>query len=118
MEFNIQKFAKVLKGIFPGDSAVFSFEDTLEIFKYYFEAYEEHTGKVHPPINSRQIKRVISDMPVIFDCGCGRELGVDPEDYPAMIDKYFNTNYKKCDYNINHFFSGRIREIKYFEVCL
>ena len=117
MKFNIQKFTKILEYIFPDDPGLFSLEDTMKIFKYYFEAYEKYTGKSHPPINRQQIEKIICDMPIIFDYECDRSLDLYPDDYEAMIDKYFETDYGNCDYNINHFFSGRIREIKYFETC-
>ena len=35
-----------------------------------------------------------------------------PEDYLDLIDLHFKTRYRNCDYNINHFFSGRIREMR------
>ena len=40
---------------------------------------------------------------------------VDPEVYQVLIDKHFATKYRHCDYNINHFFSGRIRLMRWLE---
>ena len=40
---------------------------------------------------------------------------VAPEDYRVLIDKHFATKYRRCDYNINHFFSGRIRLMRWLE---
>lgn len=39
----------------------------------------------------------------------------EPTDYPYLIEAYFKTSFKDCDYNICHFFSGRIRELRFFE---
>ena len=74
-----------------------------------------HISK-HPPIKASQIVRICQDMPYISrECSGGRYADIEPEDYPVLIDKYFATRYRGCDRNINHFFSGRIRELKFYE---
>ena len=92
-----------------GGSA-YSFEEVLQVFQYYFETYELIFGEAHPMIIIDQIARVITKMPFISD-----DSIIAPEDYKIIIDQHFITNYQHCDYNINHFFSGRIREMRYFE---
>lgn len=92
-----------------GGSA-YSFEEVLQVFQYYFETYELIFGEAHPMISIDQIARVITKMPFISD-----DSIIAPEDYKIIIDQHFITNYQHCDYNINHFFSGRIREMRYFE---
>lgn len=92
-----------------GGSA-YSFEEVLRVFQYYFETYELIFGEAHPMISIDQIARVITKMPFISD-----DSIIAPEDYKIIIDQHFITNYQHCDYNINHFFSGRIREMRYFE---
>lgn len=32
-----------------------------------------------------------------------------------MIDAYFETEFYDCNYRINHFFSGQIRELRFYE---
>ena len=44
-------------------------------------------------------------------------MDIDPDCYEDMIDKHFRTRYRNCDYNINHFFSGRIRVLRFYETC-
>ena len=44
-------------------------------------------------------------------------MDIDPDCYEDMIDRHFRTRYRNCDYNINHFFSGRIRELRFYETC-
>lgn len=39
-----------------------------------------------------------------------------PSVYPYIIQLHFKTKYRNCDYNINHFFSGRIRELRCYEL--
>lgn len=39
------------------------------------------------------------------------------EGYLILIDQHFQTEYQNCDYRINHFFSGSIRELRFYETC-
>lgn len=96
-----------------GGSA-YSLEEVLQVFQYYFETYELIFGNAHPMISIAQIARIIDCMPFIFDDG--EMIDISPDEYETIIDQHFVTKYKKdCDYNINHFFSGRIREMRYYE---
>ena len=81
MLFDFDKFADITASVFPGGP--YTLDEALGVFRYYFEQYEAHTGRPHPP----------------------------------MIDQHFQTRYRRCDYNINHFFSGRIRELRFYETC-
>ena len=86
-------------------------------FRCYFQTYEDAFGRAHPPIRREQIKRITAAIPNVTDAA-GRDLYVTPECYPAMISRHFHTDYREgCDYNINHFFAGRIRELRLFETC-
>ena len=81
------------------------------MFAHYFERYEAECGQPHPILKAEQIQRIIEIMPYIDS----EEWGVNADAYPAMIDKHFQTEYRNCDYNINHFFSGDIRALRFFE---
>ena len=114
MTFDFEKFANITESVYP--QSVYSLQDTLSVFRYYFEQYEKHMGKPHPPIRASQIVRICQDMPYIFPENTGNyPEDVSPDGYYAMIDKHFRTKYRHCDYNINHFFSGRIRELRFYE---
>ena len=114
MLFDFEKFSDITASVYPGGA--YSLEDALSVFRYYFERYERYTGRPHPPIKASQIVRICQDMPYIGrECSRGRYAGIEPENYPTLIDKYFVTKYRNCDRNINHFFSGRIRELKFYE---
>ena len=94
MLFDFEKFSDITASVYPGGA--YSLED--------------------PPIKASQIVRICQDMPYIDrECSGGRYADIEPEDYPVLIDKYFATRYRGCDRNINHFFSGRIRELKFYE---
>lgn len=95
-------------------SCAYSFEEVLQVFRYYFETYELIFGEAHPMISIDQIARIIDCMPFIFDGG--KMIDIYPDEYETIIDQHLNTKYMAgCDYNINHFFSGRIREMRYYE---
>ncbi len=113
MIFDFKKFCSIAAGVFP--DSTYTFNEAMCVFRRFFAAYEEHTRRPHPPIKASQIARIIEDMPLI-DVGEDRPfIYVSASDYPAIIDMYFTTEYKNCDYNINHFFSGKVRKMKYFE---
>lgn len=56
MLFNFEKFSEIAASVYP--NTPYSLEDALGVFRYYFEKYEEHTGRPHPPINASQIVRI------------------------------------------------------------
>lgn len=109
MIFDFDKFKRIAASVYP-DNAGYSFEDAMRVFRYFFERYEEMAGEAHPPIKSSQIVRICQDMPYI-----DQVRDIPPDAYPVLIDKYFQTPYRNCNYRINHFFSGRIRELRFFE---
>lgn len=116
---NLEIFAKSVERAYPLakelNLACYSLDEALEIFNCYFKAYRQHMGREHPPLKIRQIADIISCMP--FSIGEHfSPVYFEPEYYPALIEKHFNTKYHRCDYNINHFFSGRIRELRFHEV--
>lgn len=61
MQFDFDTFASITAMVFPGDSP-YSLEEALEVFRYYFEQYEQHTGKPHPHINAAQIVHICEIM--------------------------------------------------------
>ena len=122
MIFNFREFGKIAEGVYKGLETEeslgggYGLDEVLYVFRAYFAAYERYMGKPHPPIKSGQIRWIIEAMPTIdtpYDT-----VDISPEDYPGLIERYFQTDYPCSDRNINHFFSGRIREIKYLETQL
>lgn len=118
MQFDFERFTMAASSVYPKGS-LYSFQEMLFVFKCYFEAYERHAGSPHPPIRAAQVEKIMEAMPWV----CEEDMGsynrsVEPEEYEAMIARHFETKYRACDYNINHFFSGRIRELRFREACL
>ena len=105
MIFDFDSFKKTM--LSACEPVAYSPEEALGVFGYYFERYEEKTGKPHPWLRAEQIKRIVRAMPYI--CGVGN---IPPFEYRFLIDRHFQTRYRNCDYNINHFFSGRVRALR------
>lgn len=85
--------------------------DCKVVFIIYYNAYKKHMGQEHPNLKQSQIERIIRAMP-----GDGKNC-FNIVDYYRMIQKHFNTQYSaNCDYNINHFFSGKIRTHRFNEI--
>lgn len=92
------------------DSACkFGYSEALQVFQCYFAFYELHTHRAHPRIRTAKIIEMLNDID-------GDGL-FEAENYPAMIEAYFCTRFKNCDRNVCHFFSGKIRELRFYERC-
>ena len=118
MDFDFKTFsAFVTKAYKEVGNCPYSLRDVLSVFECYFEHYEAAMGETHPFLKLDQIKRIIRQMPymdTVLPGGAPSEI--EPEEYPDLIDQHFRTEYSEdCDYRINHFFSGMIRELRYYE---
>ena len=116
MQFDFGRFSRIAARAYP-EECKYTLEQCLDVFRCYFQTYEDYIGRAHPPIRREQITRIMQDMPctVMEDRGESLEP-LDPEDYMSLIDLHFKTRYLRCDYNINHFFSGRIREMRLYDI--
>ena len=116
MKFDFQRFTRIAATAYP-EGCHYTLEQCQEVFRYYFQTYEDFMGRPHPPIRREQITHIMQEMPCIVmeDRGENIEL-LDMEEYRYIIYLHFETQYRKCDYNINHFFSGRVRELRFYEM--
>ena len=131
LQFNFELFKTLAACAYKkvGDDAL-SLAEVLNIFEYYFRRYELHNFsdcpfdppdyRVHPNIRARQIEHIIALMPYVSDPSYDDIIDLGVGDYEEMIDKHFRTKYMVgrgvCDFNINHFFSGNIRVLRYYEM--
>lgn len=104
MKFNFNAFETRVRNLLRDEDSEIVAEK-IEIFRVYFEAYESYRNERHPWISDSQILRIAETMFKDYDF----------ETYFDLIDKHFNTNYRDCDFNINHFFSGQIREFRLYD---
>jgi len=125
MEFDFDRFSRIAASVY-NEGNPYSLEEYLSVFRYYFQRYELYMKHPHPPIRASQIARIMQDMPFLKHpdpvwMGLVKErLGhipadISPDYYTDIINLHFKTKYRNCDYNINHFFSGRIRELRLYE---
>lgn len=116
MFFDFDTFARITASVYPEAATSYTLQDVLTIFRYFFGAYELNRCQVHPHIRRDQILRIIEVMDGYnLDGLVGGLETVDPDSYPDLIDAYFETYFPRCDYRINHFFSGKVRTMRMFE---
>lgn len=114
--FAFDIFAVICTQVYKRVTTPYTLQEVLMVFEYFFNAYMNATGEAHPPIKKEQIARIIEAMP-FYDKAPNTPgySDIAPEDYPILIDKYFETPFQDCDYRINHFFSGDIRTLRMYE---
>lgn len=113
LKFDFNRLARIAATVYKDDNP-YSLEECLAVFRLYFQAYEEYVGYPHPPIRREQIDRIMQVMPAEgYYVSNVQEMM--PVDYKYIIPLHFKTRYRRCDYNINHFFSGKIRELRLHE---
>lgn len=114
--FDFQRFSEIAASAYS-DENLYTLKECLEVFRLYFQTYEEYMGHAHPPIRREQISRIMQVMPADgYYIPVYQEIA--PDDYKSIIPLHFETKYKYCDYNINHFFSGIIRELRLHEAMI
>ena len=99
---------------------LFSLQDTKEIICYYFKKYKAETGIEHPEISGKQLMFIIENMPYFNHESKERkgQFDIRPGDYKELIDLYFKCRsfQTECNYQIAHFFSGKIRMMRSAEL--
>jgi len=112
---DFEKFEEVLRIAYSRVMPSWAFDEVCSVFSEYFEEYEARYSRAHPNLRIEQIIAIIEKMPELED-EYGRGIELSCEDYGGLIKQHFETAYRKCNYNINHFFSGKIRLYRYLEV--
>lgn len=117
--FDFDLFSSIVGEVYQTVETDYSLEDAISIFRYFFQAYEANMGEQHPGIKREQIRYILQKISYLVD-NTGLQgsfcIDLEPEYYPPMIDNYFITDFPRCNHRINHFFSGNIRLLRYYEV--
>lgn len=119
MKFDWVRFERIVKLAYRRiDECRYSLDDVLGVLRYFIETYEEIFDDVHPMLTVSQLEKIIAVMPWIEDNDLPWDTAefLEPCCYPPMIDDYFATDFRSCDYRLNHFFSGNIRMIRFYQV--
>lgn len=82
-----------------------------KIVKYYFEKYREHFGKNHPRLTTAVVYSILEKL--LY--GTETFEPHDTSEWQALIDSYFDTRFKDCDYHIMHFLSDTVINNRFFE---
>ena len=69
--FDFYLFSKITATVYRDLKSPFSLDEVLDIFDYFFQAYEEAMGEPHPAIRREQIRNIIERMPYTSREGCG-----------------------------------------------
>jgi hypothetical protein len=77
----------------------------------FYKLYEEYMGFEHPFLKNTTLQKIIENI------SNDNAFEYSLEDYELMIPQYFETEFLNCDYSINHFMSGTIRQMRFCEVC-
>lgn len=119
-DFNIVKrqiiaaYLKIYGNDNPEDE--FSLGNVLDLFRYFYRAYKTKFKRDHPHITTETIKGIIQDLPEAVDPETGMTVDLSFCDYYDMMKQYFKSDFgERCDYTFQHFMSGKIRYIKYYE---
>lgn len=109
-DFDYGIFSEMVSEVYSElDNHPYTLTEVLEVFRHFFTKHYEYIGN-HPPVRKAQIIRFVDAMPYLTAYTGGINV-IDPEEYTAIIDTYFESKFKYCNYRINHFFSGKIRLI-------
>ena len=111
--FDFDIVIKQIKSVYPslGEDYPYSEEEVAAIFETYYKYYRKYMGCEHPNLSTENIKQIAEKLPYVDDSHrCIQDI--EPTEYEELISKHFRTKYKNCDYNINHFVSGYIRELR------
>jgi len=93
-------FNKLIKN--PINKDTDKFEE--QCVKYFFHQYRSMMGEDHPSMKDEQIKNALDVIGINFSSG---------EVVMEVIKDYFSTE-MDCDYNLNHFVSGEIIDMRMY----
>lgn len=117
MFFDFKLFESDVKRIYSGyEQCSLELNEVVLIFKYYFEKFEKVMSVPHPRVNQNALIKILNELPYVYDEKYDFYVELTLNDYIEIIDKHFATRYRFCDYNIIHFFSGRIRLLRFYEL--
>ena len=92
-----------------------SLEDCIDVFRYFYREYEAIFNRKHPKLKNKTIQDIIKRLPYTIDAS-DIDIDLDPDMYPTLIDAYFEQDFgPDCDYSIQHFMSGMIRALRFYE---
>ena len=89
-------------------------KEKSNIINYFLATYNEHFDKPHRELRKEQWDQVVNSLFEVVD-QYERTIDIDYQQIKAMIEVYFQTDYKNCDYSLLHFNDERVKEILYYK---
>lgn len=90
-------------------------EEIAQVFNTFFRKFRQYTGREHPDMSPAQMRGIAAKMAVYGPYSksehirAGRACEILPEQYSRIMDNYFNSRYRECNYHMHHFMAGQIR---------
>lgn len=86
--------------------------DIKEFFRMYYN-YGGHIRNIEPTkLKNEQIENIIDCISYIDEVDYNPSL----DDYKKILIDYFNQDFPNCDYSINHFVSGDVLLMRYYNL--
>ena len=102
-------------GFAPELNSPYTAEELAEVFDLYLHKFRLFTGREHPELKREQLRALAVIVPYFSASTSdprlmsGEACEILPEQYGRIMDNYFASKYKGCNYHIHHFFAGQIR---------
>lgn len=87
-------------------------EDVKELFVMFYEIGNCRRGTKPTRLKNEQVENIIESLYRIGD----DEFEPSLEDYKLIIEDYFKQDFPNCDYGINHFISGDVLLMRYYNL--
>lgn len=90
-------------------------EELAEVFDLFFHKFRLFTGREHPEPKPGKLFTLAVVLPYYSATTTdprlisGKACEILPEQYGRIMDNYFASKYRGCNYHIDHFFAGSIR---------
>lgn len=115
--FNFNIFNKQIETVMEGISdrgsiGNFAAQDVKEFFEMYYRIGSAMRGIEPIKLKNEQIANVVRAIAYIDKV----EYEPDLDDYQMMIRDYFKQKFEDCDYSINHFISGDVMLMRYYNL--
>ena len=115
--FNFNIFNKQIETVMDGISdrgsiGNFAAQDVKEFFEMYYRIGSAMRGIEPIKLKNEQIEKVVRAIAYIDKV----EYEPDLDDYEMMIRDYFKQKFEDCDYSINHFISGDVLLMRYYNL--
>lgn len=112
---NREQITALVAGFAPELKSPYTTAELAEVFDMYFRKFRNFTGREHPELKREQLYALAVMAPYYSASTSdprlmsGEACEILPEQYSRIMDNYFASKYKGCNYHIHHFFAGQIR---------